>query len=215
MIGTPLTAGGALFLFSELLCIYGATNSSRDPFNYTRGDDMTGSTIDSLLQRIALGDNDAFEQLYIGTKRGVFSFLYTYCRRPEDAEDCMQTVYLKIKTQIHTYKKGTNGRAWILQIAKYTAFDELKKQNRVDTVDDDILEISAVHTDHMNERMHITETLRRTLSEEEQRIVVLHVIGGYKHKEIAAALDLPLGTVTSKYKRSLQKLKYALKEDMS
>ena len=51
------------------------------------------------------------------------------------------------------------------------------------------------------------------LSEEEQRIVTLHVQWGYKHRELAQILGCPTGTVTSKYKRAIEKLRKALKEE--
>ena len=44
------------------------------------------------------------------------------------------------------------------------------------------------------------------LTEEEREIVVLHVFWGYKHREIAERLSLPLGTVTWKYSTALKKL---------
>jgi len=48
------------------------------------------------------------------------------------------------------------------------------------------------------------------LTEEEQQIVTLHAVAGFKHREIAAFLDLPLPTVLSKYTRALKKLKKEL-----
>ena len=55
--------------------------------------------------------------------------------------------------------------------------------------------------------------MQRVLTEEEQRIVTLHVVWNYKHREIAEMLGVPTGTVTSKYKRSIEKLKNAFKEE--
>ena len=79
---------------------------------------MKKMEIDSLLRRVANGDNVAFGELYEKTKRGVFAFLHTYLQNYADTEDAMQSVYLKIKQGILSYKAGTNGRAWLLQIAK-------------------------------------------------------------------------------------------------
>jgi RNA polymerase sigma-70 factor (ECF subfamily) len=52
----------------------------------------------------------------------------------------------------------------------------------------------------------------RALTDEEQRIIILHVLWGYKHREIGKILDCPTGTVTSKYKRAIEKMRKALKE---
>ena len=50
------------------------------------------------------------------------------------------------------------------------------------------------------------------LSEEDRQIVVLHAVSGMKHREIAQIMHLPVSTVLSKYRRSLQKLRTALEE---
>lgn len=168
---------------------------------------MDGRQIDRLLVKISCGDNVAFEELYICTKKGVFSFLYSYLRNYENTEDAMQTVYLKVKLGIGGYAHGTNGRAWILQIAKNQALNELKKNSRVEYGDDFAI------SDEPELAGGVTEIMTKVLSEEEQRIVTLHVLWGYKHREIAKELALPTGTVTSKYKRSIAKLKTALKEE--
>ena len=61
---------------------------------------MDERQIDKLLTRISTGDNEAFEELYEKTKRGVFSFVYSYLDNYASTEDVMQTVYLKIKLNI-------------------------------------------------------------------------------------------------------------------
>ena len=170
---------------------------------------MNKMETDKLLRLVAQGDNHAFEDLYERTRRGVFAFLYTYFHNYADTEDAMQTVYLKVKTGISSYRVGTNGRAWLLQIAKNHALNELKK--RKETVSIHEIEI-PVHTQFGEGS--ITETMQRVLDEEEQRIVTLHVLWGYKHREIAEIMRLPVGTVTSKYKRAIAKMKNALKEEM-
>jgi len=167
---------------------------------------MNGKQIDKLLVMIARGDNTAFAELYDKTKRGVFSFLYSFLQNYEDTEDAMQNVYLKVKVNIHKYTPDTNGRAWILQIAKNTALNELYARKRTLNIDD--VEISAQPA--LTEG--VTDIMKAVLSEEEQRIITLHVLWGFKHREIADQLGCPTGTVTSKYKRSVAKLKSALKE---
>jgi len=168
---------------------------------------MNDKQIDKLLVDIARGDNDAFAELYERTKHGVFSFLYSYLNNYEDTEDSMQNFYLKIKTNIGKYTPDTNGRAWILQIAKNIALNEIyaKKRATVNIDDVDIKVRDSLPTG-------VSQAMQAALDEDERRIVILHVLWGYKHREIAQRLGCPTGTITSKYKRSVQKLKEALKE---
>ena len=170
---------------------------------------MKGKELDKLLVRIAAGDNAAFEELYVRTKRGVYSFLYTYFHNAADTEDAMQSAYLNIKRGIHTYRPGSNASAWILQIAKNLALNEIKKKSREVPTD----EIDLGATINEGGRYEITDLMQRVLTEEEQHIVTLHVVWNYKHREIAEMLGVPTGTVTSKYKRSIEKLKNAFKEE--
>ncbi len=170
---------------------------------------MDRTEMDGLLRLISRGDNDAFERLYLQTKRGVYAFLYTYYHNAADTEDAMQCVYLKIKMNIAGYRFGSNARAWILQIAKNHALNDLRSR-RKETVSDEIVASNLSDTVFVTDG--VTDIMQRALSEDEQRIVTLHVLWNYKHREIAEMLDSPTGSITSKYKRAIEKMRQALKE---
>ncbi len=173
---------------------------------------MDKTEIDGLLRLIAIGDNAAFERLYMQTRRGVYAFLYTYFHNAADTEDALQSVYLKIKMNIIGYRAGTNARAWILQIAKNHALNELRRR-KAESISDEVVAANASEIwQDIENSSGITDVMQSVLSEEEQRIVTLHVLWNYKHREIAEMLECPLGTVMSKYKRSIEKMRRALKE---
>ncbi len=173
---------------------------------------MNRREIDIILKKVAQGDNVAFERLYIETKRGVYGFLLSYFNNSADCEDAMQNTYLKIRQNICQYKSGSNGLAWILQIAKNTALNELRAKANREKLLPEVVETE--HTfDNFDTKDAIVTIMKRVLDEEEQRIVILHAVWGYKHKEIAALLNVSLGTVTSKYKRAVDKIKTAWKEE--
>ncbi len=165
---------------------------------------MDKSGINRLLCQIGDGSNEAFEELYIATKKGVYSFLYTYFHNEHDAEDAVQSVYFKIKRGIGSYRAGTNGLAWILEIAKNHALDEIRRSKRV-TYE---LPCELLGSEEQRD-ISVQDMIDRTLDEDEARILSLHVIWGYKHREIGKILGMPTGTVTSKYKRSLEKMRRA------
>lgn len=167
---------------------------------------MNKREIDVTLNKIAQGDNKAFERLYIETRRGIYAFLFSYFKNYADCEDALQTTYLKIKQNIGQYRESSNGLAWILQIAKNTALNELKKQKR----NESLSVCQSMSVDEQNNS--VIDVMKKVLSEDEYEIVILHVIWGYKHKEIAKRLNCPIGTITSKYNRSVKKIKQALKE---
>ena len=175
--------------------------------------EMNRFEINAQLNRIAEGSETAFENLYNGVKGGVYSFAYSYMKNREDAEDIVQTVFLKIKKNIDKFD-GKSGLPWILQITKNTALGELRSRKVYDNfVELNLGKDEAVSIDENDFDSPVTSAMRKYLSEEEQRIIILHVIGGYKHKEIANLLDMPTGSVTSKYKRAVDKLKNHLKKE--
>ncbi len=175
---------------------------------------MNKSEINSLLLDISYGDNKAFEQLYLKTYRGVFAFIYSYLHDYHESEDAMQNVFLKIKKGISSYIPNTNGRAWILQIAKNHCLNLIK--SRKQTVDiNEMANVLSGGEPVFSDQTSVMQIMKTHLSDEEYQIVVLHVLWGYRHREIANLLNCPTGTVTSKYKRALQKIKKNLKEDNS
>lgn len=52
----------------------------------------------------------------------------------------------------------------------------------------------------------------KQLTDQERQIVMLHAVAGFKHREIAELLELPLSTVLSKYRRALKKLRHSLEK---
>ena len=173
---------------------------------------MNKREINNLMQVVQNGDENAFANLFEGFKRGVFSFVYSYVKNYYTAEDLVQEIFIKVKLKANLYKQGTNASAWILQIAKNTALDYLKKENKSQVVELDE-NIKGNDNDNDNESsLVLHDVLNKHLQDEERQIVLLHLMYGYKNKEIAEILNLPIGTVLWKYNTALKKLKEKLKE---
>ena len=95
----------------------------------------------------------------------------------------------------------------MLEIAKNFALNDIKRRSYTELTDDESSFNS--HAKNQSSELIITDLMERYLTDEERKILVLHVIWGYKHREIAELLGLPTGTVRSKYKRAVDKLKEA------
>ncbi len=173
---------------------------------------MNHREINAQLNRIAEGDEEAFERLYEATKGGVYSFAYSYLKNREDAEDALQTVFLKIRKNADKFDKNGNGLAWMLQITKNVALNELRSRKIYEEFAD-LKREEAYSIDESELDSPVISTMRKYLTEEEQRIIILHVLWGYKHREISELLDMPTGSVTSKYKRAVDKIKANYKKE--
>lgn len=173
---------------------------------------MDKKELDLCLQEIAKGDNRAFERLYEETRKGIFAYLYGFSKDYHKTEDLMQTVYLKVKANITKYRAGSDARAWLFQVAKYTALNDIRKTQR-EPVASEIQQQRYAQQEYELQDSPVFEAMQKILSEEERQIMILHILWGFKHKEIAEMLDMALGTTLWKYNRAIKKLQQNLKEE--
>lgn len=161
---------------------------------------------EKLILRMAEGDNDAFRDLYQQTCDAVFGFALSILRNVHDAENVMHDTYLRIHRSAAAYQPMGKPMAWILTIVRNLCYTMLKNGDVCEEISeyDNLLQISE--QEQTVDRMVLQRALE-VLPFEDRQIVVLHALTGMKHREIAELLDLPLGTVLSKYKRSLAKMR--------
>ena len=157
---------------------------------------MNKREMDTLMKKVAEGDNDAFARLYGAAAGGVLAFAYSYLRNYADAEDVTEEVFFTVKKKAYLYRAGTDARAWLFQIAKNLSLDEFAEAKA-----------------SVPPKLPQLDLMTECLDETEREIVLLHAVWGYKHREIAEATGLPLGTVTWKYNAALAKLRGYLEEE--
>ena len=161
-------------------------------------------SLDSLAQKIAHGDERAFEELYNKTRQAVYSVCLGIVRVHMTAEELMQDTFVTVWTRSAEFK-GHGYKSWILTIAKNKSLNYLKKQSHevaFDFLEND--DIGSYESD-----MALSVTIRAaldTLDPIERQIVLLRN-SGVKAKEIAEYLGIPRGTVSWKYTEALKKLK--------
>lgn len=175
---------------------------------------MDKKRLDSLIAEMQKsGSEDAFAEFYRLTAGGLFSFLLSIAGERAAAEDIMQDTYIKFRLNVQSYTIGTNPTAFLMQIGKRTAFNELRKRSRESRVDFSEWEI-ADNSPDIAEKADTTvlDAVREYLSPDEAQIIMLHIVSGFKHREIAEIVDKPLGTVLWSYNNSLKKLKKILQE---
>ena len=175
---------------------------------------MNNKKLNNLLAALQEGDNEAFSEIYQGTAQTVFAFILTYTGNRAAAEDLTQDTFMKVKKNADGYKKDTNATAWLLQIAKNLALNWLKKRKK-ETLTDFADDKGQYGSYRLEKDYPVLDAVRQCLKEEERQIVLLHIIAGYKHREIAAITGKPLGTVLWTYKSSLAKLKACLESEGS
>lgn len=160
------------------------------------------------LRKICKGNKDAIGEIYDLTKNGVYGYILSILKNPDDAEDIMQDTYLKICNSADMYNAQGKPMAWIFTIARNLCLMKLRRGSRqVDLPDFEWEQLEGKnHTISTEDRM-VLDAAFSQISSEESQIIMMHIISGLKHREIADILDMPLATVLSKYNRALKKLK--------
>ena len=170
-----------------------------------------------LLDAIANRDRDALEEFYHKYASGVYSLAMYMLMSPEAAEEGTQDAFFNVWRRSKSYHAQRGSvTAWLFSIARHRAIDELRRRRREQThvqpgVDlsnkpsdggDDPLEYTALQFEsgRLKDALH-------TLSPEQREVVVLAYYGGLTHSEIASHLGHPLGTVKTRMRLGLKKLR--------
>lgn len=172
--------------------------------------------LDALLRSVAQGDREALAALYRLTKGSVYGYALSVLKNSHDAEDVLHDCYLSIARGSAGYRSHGKPMAWILRITRNLCLQKLRDYQKADTLPpEDWALLPDQREGITTEDKLVLAGCMQQLSDEERQIVVLHAVSGFRHKEIAAILELPLSTVLSKYSRALKKLKHYLEEERS
>jgi RNA polymerase sigma-70 factor, ECF subfamily len=170
-----------------------------------------------LMERVRTRDASAFEALYDGYHRLVFGIGLRMLGDPASAEDLTQNVFLKIWTAPETFRGGSFV-AWVSRVARNRALDVLRsKAARPESeipadlplegaLDDDVLaQLDA---------QRVRDALS-TLPPEQRSLIEMGFFGGATHHELARRTDTPLGTVKTRIRSGLRRLRESLGEPIS
>lgn len=169
------------------------------------------AALDALLLEIADEKQEALSRLYHATSAAVYGFALSILKNTHDAEDVLHDCYVSIWQAAGGYRPEGKAMAWILTIARNLCMQRLRERKRHPELPQEDWErdlIACVQPD--SEDALVLDACLRRLSDEERQIVMLHALSGFRHREIAALLELPLPTVLSKYHRAKNKLKKSL-----
>lgn len=168
---------------------------------------MTNKQLKDLVKQLQEGDISVFDDIYYETKSVVYYTIFLILKDSDVSQDIMQDTYLQMLKKIHSYKPFSSFKSWLVMIARNLAFNEFNRRKRemmVDISEDEYI-FGSVENNSENELL--VKEMIESLKPIERQIVVMHIIGDLKHREIAKILDKPLGTVTWTYNEALKKLR--------
>ena len=181
------------------------------------------SSVDlALLARIKQGDSAALDALYARYASPVHSFVWKILRSAEDTEDVVLDVFWQIWRQADRYDASRGAPpAWIFAIARSRAIDRRRgrhrREDRTISFDDPLTNLDPLDEQAPPDRVASFRQTRdlmreavRTLSPAQREAVELAFFKGLTHGEIAAKLNQPLGTIKTRIRQGLIRLRKTL-----
>ncbi|HZM90167.1 MAG TPA: sigma-70 family RNA polymerase sigma factor [Blastocatellia bacterium] len=174
----------------------------------------------ALIGRVAEGDQSALTTLYDATSRLVFGLILRVVVDRSTAEEVLLDVYTQVWRQASTYdiKRGAP-LAWLMTIARTRSIDRLRSgkhehQNResLDAIGEITSSTASPEADSVTaERRQLVRAALDTLSAEQREVIELAYYAGLSHSEIALKLGQPLGTVKTRTRLGMMKLRDMLR----
>ncbi len=176
---------------------------------------LTDLDLVALAQR---GEVSAYNELVCRHWAGVVGVVYRMCGEPALAEEAAQEAFVRVWQRLADYQPQHAFRAWVYRIAINAALDALRKDRRLvslETTEAEQLPARSSSPDpeetvEARQRAEGVQQAILALAPQNRTVLVLREYGGLSYHEIAAALNIPLGTVMSRLNASRGQLRQAL-----
>jgi len=176
------------------------------------------ATLDELVQQVARGDSAAFESLYDRVTGSVFGLIRRILRDPAQSEEVAQEVLVEVwRTATRFDPARGSAYTWIHTMAHRRAIDRVRSaqagRDREERVAQrDHTPPYDVVADQVEARLEQEQVRRclRGLTDLQRESVTLAYYGGYTYREVADLLDVPLGTVKTRLRDGLIRLRDCL-----
>ncbi|MGD9605333.1 MAG: RNA polymerase sigma factor [Bacilli bacterium] len=168
-------------------------------------------TDNELASEMYTHNEQAFQEIYTKYYWLAYDVINKKIKNQDISKEITQDSFLKMWNNISQYKKGTNFRAWFLTIAKNQANDYLKSTTTERLhliVNNDFVDNAS----EFDERLHLEfqMDLKNILNELEYKVIGLTTIYHLKRREVAEALNKPLGTILRVHNEASKKISHFL-----
>jgi RNA polymerase sigma-70 factor (ECF subfamily) len=172
-----------------------------------------------LIAQTAQGDQAALATLYDRTSPQVYGLILKILDNREAAEEVTLDVYTQVWRQAHTYDetRGSPG-GWLMTLARTRAIDRYRagsaERGRIESLDEVELFVSEGETPEQDlegqERRRYVQQALALLTEEQRKVIALAYFYGLSQSEISDKLNVPLGTVKTRMRLGMIKLREML-----
>lgn len=167
----------------------------------------------TLVQMLKSKSEQGFDYLYANYSSALFGIISKITQEKDLAEDILQEAFIKIWNNIEQYDPG-KGRlfTWMLNLTRNLTIDTLRSkavaiQSKIQDVENSVHTIDAQHQTKDSTDSIGVKSLLDKLPEEHKKIIDLMYYQGYSQSEISEEFNIPLGTVKTRARYAMNKLR--------
>ncbi len=167
---------------------------------------------EELVRRFVGGDRSAFATLVQRHEQRMYNLALRMTGREEDARDATQEAFLTALRKLSSFRGEAAFTTWMHRVTVNACYDLLRKRQRAplaDLPEDDAGPPAADHAEATVGAIDVQRALAR-LPTDYRAVLVLHDVRDLPYEEVAAILEIPLGTVKSRLHRGRVALARAL-----
>lgn len=177
----------------------------------------------ALIRQIAGADQAALGQLYDRMGGWIYSLAFSIVKNQADAEEVTQEVFLTVWKKAPDFSESRGSvRAWLAVMTRHLAIDRTRgrqfkesiRSDSGDALENHITDTPAVATIQSSLDGNYIGQAMQLLEEPQRRVLYMSYYEGYSHSEIAQRLDLPVGTVKSRIRSGVNRLRGLLEEEV-
>ena len=172
---------------------------------------------ENLLSKVANGNPEAFEKLINKYGNLIWSIARRYLSNQDEAEDAIQEIFVALWQSAGRFDPNKASEiTFISMIARRRLIDNLRKNNKhkvLKSIEDSLSDDVFSQKSNLERNAEISLVVRalKKLDIQDQELLSLSIYQGYSHLEIAKLLNLPLGTVKTKIRKNLMKIRDEIK----
>ena len=168
---------------------------------------------------LSVGDTRAIDSLYDRYGRLAYGLAYKMLNDRTAAEDVVQDAFLALWRHSRSFDPDRGQvRSWLLRIVRNRAIDRIRgaaTHREVANIDDVDIPVADTAWDHVSadaDRTQVRDLLSR-LPRNQRQAIELSYFGGLSQPEVAATVGVPLGTIKSRQRLGLEKMRHELRSE--
>jgi RNA polymerase sigma-70 factor (ECF subfamily) len=159
-----------------------------------------------LIESINQGDSEAFEILYYRYRDWVYNLAWRFTRNDSDSLDVLQETFTYLLNKFPGFSLRASMTTFLYPVVKHIAMNINRKNRRFSSGEDNLGKIPASEEEPAEHRSELAAVLN-VLPEKQREVLLMRFVDDMDLKEIATALNIPVGTIKSRLHRALETLR--------